>query len=191
MTKLAVAKAQGQEPSLIANIKPQFSKTGKEHITEGMQQILWILIGLAFLNFTGLFVRTYCLSSLGENVTEKLRILLYESILQKNMGWFDDRGNAVSVLTTRMAEDTQRLNDVSTNSLSPILTGIANLAAGYVICFIYSWQLALISLVIVPPMIIAQFYGIRIMNGALRVSSEMMKEANLLLGDAIQNYKTV
>lgn len=40
-------------------------------------------------------------------------------------------------------------------------------------------------------MIIAQFYGIRIMNGALRVSSEMMKEANLLLGDAIQNYKTV
>lgn len=188
MTQVAVAKAAGND---VSNIKPQFAKTGKEHITEGMQEILYILIGLAFLNFTGLFVRTYCLSSLGENVTEKLRILLYESVLQKNMGWFDDRSNATSVITTRMSEDTQRLNDVSTNSLSPILTGLANLAAGYVICTYFSWKLALISVVIVPPMLVAQFYGIRIMNGALRVSSEMMKEANLLLGDAIQNYKTV
>jgi ABC-type multidrug transport system fused ATPase/permease subunit len=107
------------------------------------------------------------------------------------MGWFDDRAHATSVLTTGLTEDTTRLNDVSANSIQPILTGFANILAGFVIACIFCWQMACICLIVVPFNLISQFYTVRITNGVMTSSREKMKEANLLLGDAIMNYKTV
>jgi hypothetical protein len=43
---------------------------------------------------------------LGTNCTQSIRELLYKSILQKNMGWFDKSEHAISVLTSAMASDT-------------------------------------------------------------------------------------
>lgn len=40
---------------------------------------------------------------LGENTTYSIRKDLYSSIIRKNVGWFDDKENGVSVLTSAMA----------------------------------------------------------------------------------------
>ena len=97
------------------------------------------LLILAAVAWIGYWSRTYFLQSLGENITEQVRILLYSKILQMDMGWFDNREHATSVLSSRMAEDTARLNDVSSNSVQPVLTGMANLLAGFVIACIFCW----------------------------------------------------
>jgi hypothetical protein len=51
--------------------------------------------------------------------------------------------------------------------------------------------MALICLIIVPFNLVSNWYSIKVMQGAMAMSSDMMKEANLLLGDAVINYKTV
>jgi hypothetical protein len=38
-------------------------------------------------------------------------------MLQKNVGWFDDRSRATSVLTSTMQNDTGRINDAGTTAL--------------------------------------------------------------------------
>lgn len=42
---------------------------------------------------------------IGENITLKVRSLLYRSILKKNGSWFDDKENAPGVLSTVLASD--------------------------------------------------------------------------------------
>jgi len=39
--------------------------------------------------------------------------------MRKNIGWFDDKDNGVSVITSAMAKDTSIINGVCTESLSP------------------------------------------------------------------------
>jgi hypothetical protein len=51
--------------------------------------------------------------------------------------------------------------------------------------------MALICLIVVPFSLAGNWYSIKVTQGAMKMSTEMMKEANLLLGDAIINYKTV
>ena len=65
----------------------------------------WSLIMFigGFVAFLGSIVQKSSFSSLGESATEKIRILLYESILRKNIGWFDHKENGSSVLTSCMA----------------------------------------------------------------------------------------
>lgn len=57
--------------------------------------------------------------TLGNNVTIQVRELLYQKILEKNMGFFDFPENGSSVLTSAMASDTHLLNGVGSESIDP------------------------------------------------------------------------
>ena len=41
----------------------------------------------------------------GENLTLKLRTMLFESILRKHVGWFDDKNRAPGILSNMISED--------------------------------------------------------------------------------------
>jgi hypothetical protein len=76
---------------------------------------------------------------LGETVTYKIRVILYGSLLSKNIGWFDLKENGTSVLTSSMAEDTSIVNMSAGQSVGPILEGMFALLGGVVIALINCW----------------------------------------------------
>lgn len=85
----------------------------------------WVMLMVAFavtFLFTGTLQKT-SFSILGETAAEKIRTALYTSILTKHIGWFDDKENGTSVLTSAMAQDTAIVNGVSTESISPQIEG--------------------------------------------------------------------
>ncbi len=53
--------------------------------------------------FISMTTQKYCFGTLGENVTLKVRKVLYSAILQKEYGFHDHRENGSSVLTSAMA----------------------------------------------------------------------------------------
>jgi ATP-binding cassette subfamily B (MDR/TAP) protein 1 len=61
------------------------------------------MTGIALLSFLSGMIQKISFGWLGENVTLKIRKDLYMNILQKNIGWFDERENGSSVLTSAMA----------------------------------------------------------------------------------------
>jgi len=69
--------------------------------------------------FIGTFGGKLCSGILGENVTLKIRQVLYLSILKKNIGWFDHKDNGPSVLTSAMASETAIINGASSDSIGP------------------------------------------------------------------------
>lgn len=92
--------------------------------------------GVLFVGYTG---KSYIFAYLGENVTLKIRQLIYESILQKNIGWFDEQDNQSSVLTSVMASDAAILNGAAAEALGPATEGFFALFGGLVIGFIFCW----------------------------------------------------
>ena len=65
---------------------------------------LYILL-IAFGSFLFGLIGKYSFGLIGENVTLRIRQLLYSKILTKNIGWFDDKENAPGVLSASMASD--------------------------------------------------------------------------------------
>ena len=93
--------------------------TGRQYLEQEVKFYSIIMGILALGGVIGSMTQKRSFGTLGENVTEKIRQVLYTSILRKNIGWFDDRENATSVLTSAMAQDTSVINGVSTESLAP------------------------------------------------------------------------
>lgn len=118
--------------------------------------IYWALMltGLAVVSSIGAFWQQFSFNRLGAGATLKVRELLYEKILQKDIGWFDQRENASGVLTNTMAQDTSIINGVSSESLGPICEASFALLVGIIIAFYFCWQEALICLIISPFMVV-------------------------------------
>lgn len=155
--------------------------------------IYWALIltGLAVVSGVGAFWQQYSFNRLGAGATLKVRELLYEKILQKDIGWFDQRDNAPGVLTNTMAQDTSIINGVSSEGLGPICEASFAMLGGVIIAFIYCWQEALICLVISPFMVVGSAIAMELQKGLTEDSGEKSKHANLLAGDSVINFKTV
>jgi len=107
------------------------------------------------------------------------------------MGFFDEKDNAPGVISASMAQDAQVINGVSAEGLATSLeAGFATL--GGVICgFVYSWTISLVCLACVPFMILGGVMNAKFQAGLSQDSDNASKEANLLAGDAIINYRTV
>lgn len=99
--------------------------------------ILYAIVG-AVIFFTYFFAKK-AFGTLGENVTLSVREVLYSSIMQKNIGWFDHPENGTSVLTSAMAQDTSIINGVSTESIPPQCEAAFSFFGGIIIGFVYCW----------------------------------------------------
>jgi hypothetical protein len=51
------------------------------------------------------FTKGFSFGIVGENITLNIRHMLYQSIVKKNIGWFDQRDNAPGVLTSVLASE--------------------------------------------------------------------------------------
>jgi hypothetical protein len=73
------------------------------------------------------------------NAAKKIRQVLYDGIMQKNIGWFDLKEHTTSVLTSAMSEDSAILNGVGTESIGPALEGCFALLTGIIVGFALCW----------------------------------------------------
>jgi ATP-binding cassette subfamily B (MDR/TAP) protein 1 len=154
---------------------------------------IWCLcmFGAAILAlFTG-FSQKFSFGIVGENITLNMRHRLYSSILKKNIGWFDARENSSGVLTSVLASDIQTLNGASTEGAAVIVEEIFALSCGIILGFCYSWKVSLVALACTPLMAFGGSINAKFQAGMSKIDDENYKDANLLAGDAIMNYRTV
>jgi ABC-type multidrug transport system fused ATPase/permease subunit len=91
---------------------------------------------------------------------------LYESIVRKNIGWFDHKENGVTVLTTSMSADSAVINGMCTESLAPMIEGNLAMFGGIVIGMIYCWPMGLICLALSPAMAIGNMLEVEFQKAA-------------------------
>lgn len=107
------------------------------------------------------------------------------------MGWFDDKNNSPGVLSATMASDAQTINGVSAEGLASTLEGMFAVLTGVVVGFIYNWKMSAVCLACVPFMILGSIMNIKFQSGMSSDTDAAAKDATLLAGDSILNYRTV
>jgi len=95
---------------------------------------------------------------------------LYESIIRKDIGWHDDRDNSAGIMTGTLASDVQLLSGVSSEGFGAQVEGGVAALSGMVMAFIFSWPLALCTLVILPVFLIC---------GAIETKADLENMANM------------
>lgn len=102
------------------------------------------------------FVFSFITASMGQHVVKDMRNATYKKILGLNLRQFDQ--TPIGTLTTRTIDDIERINDIFSDGLIPIIADILVIVVTLGVMFWENWQLTLICLAPFPIMIIATYY---------------------------------
>lgn len=116
------------------------------------------VIQIAFLFLeTGLrFYFSYITTWLGQAVVKDMRVKVFGKVLHLNLRQFDR--TPIGTLTTRTVDDIERINDIFSDGLIPILADLLSIVCVLAIMFWTDWQLTLVCLIPFPILIISTYY---------------------------------
>lgn len=131
--------------------KQNFSDASKFIIAITLFQIVFLFVETAIR-----FFFSFMTAALGQRVVKDLRIAVYEKIVGLNLRQFDT--TPIGTLTTRTIDDIERINDIFSDGLIPIIADLLTIIFTLATMFWINWQLTLVSLAPFPIMIIATYF---------------------------------
>jgi ATP-binding cassette subfamily B protein len=106
---------------------------------------------------TGLrFYFSYITSWLGQVVVKDMRIKVFRKVVHLNLRQFDR--TPIGTLTTRTIDDIERINDIFSDGLIPIIADLLSILCVLGIMLWTDWKLTLVCLIPFPIIIIATYY---------------------------------
>ena len=115
---------------------------------QGLIVLVWIVIGLLFLEGIVQFVQAYWTARLGLNVTFDLRQKLYDRVIAFKLRYFDR--TPIGTLVTRVVSDIETVEDIFSQGLLMIMGDILKLVVVVIVMFAVNWKLALLSMTPIP-----------------------------------------
>ena len=98
-------------------------------------------------------ISSLALAKAGEELTLRMRIISFNSMLRQEIGWFDLDENNLGALVTRLSTDAAALKGFTGPTFSALLTGVGAFVSALVISFIAGWKLTFVILAFTPLMV--------------------------------------
>ncbi|XP_069068459.1 ATP-dependent translocase ABCB1-like [Pleurodeles waltl] len=133
----------------------------------------------------------YTIGRAGENLTMRLRLLSFKALLRQEIGWFDDRRNAVGILITRLSTDASQAKGATGGRLFIITLASCTMLTAIVIAFVYGWQLTLLIFGCIPVILAAFVIKTTSMSGHASKDQAALEEAGRISTEAVDNIRTV
>ena len=117
---------------------------------EDRNTALWQFVSLCLVMGLLGFLQKIMFAVGGENLTFRVRLELFESMVHKHVGWFDKKSRSASYLAGVLSDDVPSLNALSTEALGVLTEAFVALSVGIALAFYYEWRIAAICLGLIP-----------------------------------------
>eukprot|EP00741_Cyanophora_paradoxa_P024733 tig00000293_g23877.t1 len=154
---------------------------------------MFVALGGAIFAFV--LAKIACFGIVGEDLTYRLRLGTFRSILRQEIAWFDEEKNSARVLklravTTNLQTDASLVQGATTARLGSTCELIATVTCGLVIAFVSGWKLALVTLAVAPAFAVGEVVRVQFMKG-FGADRDTYEQAGKLAGDTVANVRTV
>ncbi|KAK9983465.1 hypothetical protein SO802_032990 [Lithocarpus litseifolius] len=151
--------------------------------------LMFLVLGA--VSFLSSPARSYLFSVAGCKLIERIRIMCFEKVVHKEIGWFDEPKNSSGAIGARLSADAATVRALVGDALGQIVQSIASVVAGLVIAFDASWQLAFIILALVPLLGVNGYAQRQSMRGFSADAKAMYEDASQIANDAVGSIRTV
>jgi ATP-binding cassette subfamily B protein len=116
---------------------------------KGAALLLLIMLAVVFV-FT--FIQTWTTSLIGQRVMKDIRLALFKKTASQSTGFLSH--HPVGRIVTRLTGDVETINEFFTSVLVALLKDLSVMAGVFITLFLLSPQLALVSILTVPPVLV-------------------------------------
>jgi ABC-type multidrug transport system fused ATPase/permease subunit len=178
---------------MLAKSQQMFYLSSGSKIRHRAAELAYYYILLGGVVLISAIFQYWGIAQVTERVTMKLRSEMFEAILRREVGYFDQEENAVGNLTSRLANDSRLVNKCTGETLAKELQAIFTLAVGLALGFAASWKITLVVLATFPLMIASSAVRSAHMRGQVGddQEGEELSNAGGVISTAFCNMRTV
>src|SRR2546423_2878422 len=154
-----------------------------------LDELVLALVGVLLIRAAIDGVRQYVMTWTGERVIFDLRMEIVRHLQSLSLSFFTRR--KTGELMSHVTSDATLVHGVITQTIISVLGQVLTLVGGLVVIFVMNWRLALLTLVVAPPIgLLGQYLGRRI-RLISRAAQDAQREAVGVLQEAIAEVRTV
>jgi len=154
-----------------------------------LDQLVVVLIAVLLVRAVVDGVRQFVMAWTGEKVIFDLRMAIVNHLQSMSLSFFNVR--KTGDLMSHVTSDATLVHGVVTQTIIQVLGQVLTLVGGITIIFLMNWRLALLTLVVAPPIgIIGQYLGRRIRDIS-RAAQDAQGEAVGVLQEALAEVRVV
>jgi len=159
------------------------------HDPELLDRLILALIAVLLVRAVIDGARQYVMTWTGERVIFDLRMAIVRHLQSLSLSFFTQR--KTGELMSHVTSDATLVHGVVTQTIISVLGQVLTLVGGLVVIFVMNWRLALLTLVVAPPIgLLGQYLGRRIRTLS-REAQDAQGEAVGVLQEAIAEIRTV
>ena len=159
------------------------------HDPELLDRLILALIAVLLVRAVIDGARQYVMTWTGERVIFDLRMAIVRHLQSLSLSFFT--GRKTGELMSHVTSDATLVHGVVTQTIISVLGQVLTLVGGLVVIFVMNWRLALLTLVVAPPIgLLGQYLGRRI-RSLSREAQDAQGEAVGVLQEAIAEIRTV
>ncbi|KAH9731007.1 ABC transporter B family member 11 [Citrus sinensis] len=113
------------------------------------------------------------------------------AVIHMEVSWFDEPEHSSGAIGARLSADAASVRALVGDALARIVQNISTAAAGMIIAFTASWELALIVLVMLPLIGVSGYTQMKFMKGFSADAKMKYEEASQVANDAVGSIRTV
>ncbi len=151
---------------------------------KGMVNMIYLLIGLLFVQAIVQYLHTYLSGWLGQFIIRDIRVKLYSHLVKLKLKFFDR--TPIGQLVTRTISDIETLADVFSEGLAAMVGDLLQLVFILGLMIYTDWKLALISLSTLPILILSTY----IFKEKIKVAFNDVRNAVSNLNTFVQEHIT-
>ncbi|KAH8301534.1 hypothetical protein KR059_005587 [Drosophila kikkawai] len=166
-------------------------KDNDEYVRDNTNEYsLYFLIAGIVVGFAT-FLQIYFFGIAGERLTERIRGLMFETMLRQEVAWFDDKANGTGSLCARLSGDAAAVQGATGQRIGTIIQSISTLLLGIGLSMYYEWSLGLVALAFTPFILIAFYMQRTLMAKENMGSAKTMENSTKLAVEVVSNIRTV
>ena len=173
----------------IRPVSEPFTNLSVDARYEGILTIVLIYMGLRLLNFGLRYGYTYLVSWMGQHVIYDIRKEIFSKVQRMHMGFFDR--TPVGRLITRITSDIEAIERMVTDGVVGMVADFGLLIGLTVYMFSINWQLALITLTVMPVLYFILNYVRKRIRDAYRAVRLRLSRSNSYLSENLSGMKTI
>lgn len=168
-----------------------FQETDPEKRSKNTLLLSLMFLLLGVITLAAYIVQGFMFGKSGEILTMRLRSLSFKTLLQQEIGWYDDQKNAVGVLLTWLATDASQVKGATGSRLGLMTMTLFTLLTAIIIAFVYNWQLTLLILACIPFLVATNAVSLSSMSGHAAKDQKALEEAGRISTETVENIRTV
>lgn len=151
------------------------------------------------LCFFGLFVLSllsnvcqhYNFAVMGENLTKRVREMMFSKILSFEVGWFDQDENSTGAVCFRLTKDAAAVRSLVGDRISLLVQTFSAVTIAGTMGLVLAWRLALVMIAIQPLMILSHYTRMVLLKSMSALAIKAQEESSKLATEAVFNLRSV